>query len=235
MNKEEFITSLKKYNINYNEDMLLKLDNYYNMIVEYNSHTNITAITNKEDAYLKHFFDSLTVSFAVDLNSQKTLLDVGTGAGFPGIVLKIFFPHLKITLLDSNSKKTTFLNNVISALELTEIEVVTARCEDYIKNNRSKYDVVVARAVKQLNILAELCIPFVKVSGLFVAMKGKNLEELKDGKKAINILNSKIESEYKLELTDKEYTRNIIVVKKLIENDSLYPRDYSKIIKKPLK
>ena len=177
MNKEEFLDELHKLNINLTTNELDKLEKYYNLLVEENKKYNLTSITNKEDVYLKHFYDSLTLNKITHLNNQS-LCDIGTGAGFPGIVLKIVFPNLKVTLVDSTAKKCNFLNMVIEELSLKEIEVINERAEIFSKNTREKYDIVTSRAVAPLKHLLEYSIPLVKVNGYYIAMKSDITQEI---------------------------------------------------------
>ena len=189
MNKEEFIKELKKLEVPVkNIDML---DIYYKYLNEYNKHTNLTSITEEKDVYLKHFYDSLTICKTVDLNKFESLLDIGTGAGFPGLVLKIFYPHLKVTLLDSNGKKIKFLENLSQKLNI-EVNIVNERSEDYIKEKRESFDIVTSRAVADLSILLELALPFVKKGGYFIPLKGEVTKELNDSQNALSILKGKI-------------------------------------------
>ncbi len=156
MTISEFIEELKKLNIEPTEEQLNQLNKYYELIVEYNKVMNLTGITEKEQVCLKHFYDSLTIAKVIDLNKEETLCDIGTGAGFPGIVLKILFPNLKITLIDSLNKRIEFLKIVIKELNLNNIEAIHTRAEEYAKDNIEKFDVVTSRAVAPLNILLEL-------------------------------------------------------------------------------
>ena len=175
---------------------------------------NLTRITEKEDVYLKHFYDSLTLSKVIDLKQDLTLCDVGSGAGFPGIVLKICFPNLKITLLDSLQKRVNYLNEIIKELDLKNIEAIHTRAEDYAKQNREKFDIVTARAVANLKILSELCIPMVKVNGLFIAMKANIEEEIENSMEILKKLDSKIEKIETFYLPIENSIRNIIMIQK---------------------
>jgi len=230
----EFVKLVKEFGITVSLRHIDLLEKYANYLIEYNEHTNLTAITNKDEIYLKHFYDSLTILKAIDLNEVNTVLDVGTGAGFPGMVLKIFFPHLHVTLLDSNNKKTTFLTNLVQKLELTDIEIVNERSEDYAKNNLDKYDLVTARAVTHLKALSELCLPLVKVNGYFIPLKGNAKEEIEISKNIITKLNSHIDNIIEFNLPIENSTRTIIKIIKDNKTPSGYPRSYS-IIKKELK
>lgn len=233
MNKEEFISALKDLNINLTKEQLNNLDTYYKMLIDYNSHTNLTRITEEKEVYLKHFYDSLTLVKIVNLDNQ-TLLDVGTGAGFPGLVLKIVFPNLKVTLVDSLNKRITFLNSVIEKLGLTNIEAIHERAEEYVLNNREKFDIVTSRAVANLSMLSELCIPAVKLSGCFIPMKADAKEELINAKKAIETLGGVIKDTIIFELPFESGTRTLIKIEKNAKTNVKYPRKFSEIKKKPL-
>ena len=226
MNQDRFILELKKLNINITESQLKQLERYYELLVEYNKVMNLTGITDKEEVYLKHFYDSLTIAKVIDLNNYETLCDIGTGAGFPGLVIKILFPHLKITLLDSLNKRLNFLNIVIKELNLKDIETVHARAEEYKK----QFDITVARAVAPLNILLEYCIPLTKVNGYFIAMKGKNEE----ASNALSKLNSEIIETNSFLLPIENSIIKIKKKKKIKGTDKKYPRKYSEIKKNPL-
>ena len=181
--------------------------------------------------YLKHFYDSLTLIKVVDLRQPLTILDVGTGAGFPGIVLKIVFPNLKITLLDSLTKRINYLNEIIKELDLHDIETVCSRCEEYTKINREKYDLVVARAVSHLKILSEMIIPTVKVNGYFIAMKANLNDELEKTIPMLKKLNSELKEIKEFSLPIENSKRTLVVIKKNAKTALLYPRKYSEIKK----
>lgn len=231
MNKQEFQNELLKLNIKLTEEQLQKLDKFYKLLILWNEKINLTTITKESDVYLKHFYDSLTLIKAIDLTKDITLLDVGTGAGFPGIVLKIVFPNLKITLLDSLNKRINYLNEIIKELELTNIETICMRCEDYTKNNREKYDVVVARAVSHLEILSEIIIPTVKINGYFVAMKSNINDEIEKSDEILNILESKISELIEFKLPFENSIRTLVKIQKLAKTNVKYPRKYSEIKK----
>ena len=233
MNKDEFIKETQKLGITITDEIMKKLDVYYELLTKYNKHTNLTRITDKNDVYLKHFYDSLTLVKSINLDNQK-LLDIGTGAGFPGLVLKIVFPNLKVTLLDSLKKRIVFLEDVIHKLKLTDIKVVHERAEEYINNNREKYDIVTSRAVANLRILSELCIPYITVNGYFIAMKSEIEEELKNAKNAIDTLGTVIKETISFKLPISEDKRTLIVIKKIKQTDKKYPRKFGEIKKKPL-
>ena len=233
MNINNFIDYLGKLGIKYTNCQLNQLEMYYEILIEYNKVMNLTAITNKEDVYLKHFYDSLTISKIIDLNNYNSLCDIGTGAGFPGIVLKIFYPNLKVTLIDSLNKRINFLNDVIQKLKLTNIEAIHCRIEEYAKINREKYDIVTARAVAPLNILLEYAIPIVKSGKYFIAMKGKEEnEELYHN--AIKILQSEICNICKFKLPIENSERTLYKIKKNNKTSTKYPRKYIEIKKKSL-
>ena len=191
----------------------------------------------KTDAeiYLKHFFDSLTLIKAIDLTQELKVLDIGTGAGFPGLVLKIIFPNLEVILLDSNNKKITFLETVIKELKLENIKCIHGRAENLDNCYRDYFDIVTSRAVSHLRILAELSLPYLKVNGLFLPMKGNIAEELKESTTTLEILNSKLIDIIRFQLPIENSNRSIAIIKKFKQIDSIYPRSYDKIVKKPLK
>ncbi|MDD4705760.1 MAG: 16S rRNA (guanine(527)-N(7))-methyltransferase RsmG [Bacilli bacterium] len=236
MNKKDFILELSKLNIKVTNEELEKLEIYCKFLIEYNSHTNLTSIVEEELVYLKHFYDSLTIAKALDLNKYKTLLDIGTGAGFPGMVIKIFYPHLKITLLDSNRKKTIFLNQLAKKLDIKDnLYIINARSEDYIREKREYFDIVTSRGVADLKILLELSLPFTKLGGYIIPLKGNIKEELESSKKTINLLGGRLSNIINFRLPFENSNRNIIVIKKNHLTPSQYPRSYNLIIKKPLK
>ena len=233
MHKEEFIKALEELNINVTKKQLSNLDTYYKMLIDYNSHTNLTRITDEKEVYLKHFYDSLTLVKAIKLDNQS-LLDVGTGAGFPGLVLKIIFPNLKITLVDSLNKRIVFLNYVIETLKLSDIKVIHTRAEEYALNNREKYDIVTSRAVAQLNMLSEICLPMVKINGYFIPMKAQVENEIDVSKKAIKTLGGELKDKIIFKLPYDAGIRTLIKIKKITKTSVKYPRKFSEIKKKPL-
>ena len=231
MNKQEFFEELKKLGINLTNDQIDKLARFYQLLVTWNEKINLTTIIKEEEVYLKHFYDSLTLIKVVDLRQPLTVLDVGTGAGFPGIVLKIVFPNLKITLLDSLTKRINYLNEIIKELDLQDIETVCSRCEEYTKINREKYDLVVARAVSHLKILSEMIIPTVKVNGYFIAMKANLNDELEKTIPMLKKLNSELKEIKEFNLPIENSKRTLVVMKKNAKTALLYPRKYSEIKK----
>lgn len=233
MNKEQFINELKKININISVDTLSKLEEYYQILVEENKKYNLTAITEKEQVYLKHFYDSLCIIKIIDLKDEY-LLDIGTGAGFPGLVLKIVFPELKIDLLDSTNKRCLFLKMVIDKLQLKNVNVINARAEEYAKDNREKYDIVTSRAVAPLKHLLEYSIPTLKVNGNFISLKSNIDEELKNINNYYNKLYLSNEEIIKYELPYEHSLRTLYKVTKNKTTPSIYPRQYSQIKKKDI-
>lgn len=233
MTENEFIKYLDELGVEYDKDKVNKLERYYEMLIEYNKIMNLTGITEKKQVYLKHFYDSLTVVKVMDLNTCKMLCDIGTGAGFPGIVIKIFYPHLKVVLVDSLNKRINFLNDVINELELKNIETVHSRIEDYARNNKERFDLVTARAVAPLNILLEYAMPITKINSYFVALKGKE-EDNSLYNNALKILNSEIVEINRFKLPFEESDRTIYKIRKSGKNNGKYPRKPSEIKKNML-
>ena len=230
MNKEQFINEIKKLNIKYTEEMLQKLEKYYEILYTENKKYNLTAITDKKEVFLKHFFDSLTITKIVDLDNQS-LIDVGTGAGFPGIVLKIFFPKLDVTLLDSTTKKFIFLTKIVEELQLEKVKIINKRAEVYSKENREKYDIVTSRAVAPLKHLLEYSIPMLKVNGTFIALKSNITDEMKNIDKYYKKLSLKNETIIQFQLPSENSLRTIYKVEKYNVTAKKYPRQYSQIKK----
>lgn len=233
MKINEFIEKVKELGLEITNEKLKQLEIYANFLREYNEHTNLTAITDIEDIYMKHFYDSLTLTKVIDLNTCKDLLDFGTGAGFPGMVIKIFFPNLKVTLLDSNNKKIKFLTELKDKIHVDNLELINTRVE-LLRNERlNYYDVVTARAVTNMPVLTELAMPLVKKDKYFIAMKGSNTEEIKTSKNAISKMHGEIEEINTFLLSEESGMRNIIKIKKIKETTLNELRSYEKIIKKP--
>lgn len=229
MKIEEFTKELANLGINCDDEKLTLLEKYYNYLGEYNAHTNLTAITQKEDVYLKHFYDSLTIIKVTDLNKTTSLIDVGSGAGFPGIVLKIFYPHLKLTIIDSNNKKTTFVKELCSKLNLKDVLVINARAEDYAKNHEGLYDVCTSRAVAYIDIISSLCLPFIKEEGRVILMKGafnSEKEVLLQHQKELGIKDYEIVS-FNLPKTSDE--RTLVTLER---EKNLKHLNYSQIVKR---
>ncbi len=231
MDKNDFILKVKELGLELDEDKLNKLEIYYNLLVTWNEKMNLTAITDKKDVYLKHFYDSLTILKVIDLNNIDTLCDIGTGAGFPGLVLKICYPHLKVTLLDSLNKRLLFLKEVIDVLKLKDVTLVHERAEEYALKNREVFDLVTARAVAPLNVLLEYSLPLVKKNKYFIALKGKNEDNYFN---ALNILKGKEIDKKIFTLPYEESMRTIIKIEKEDITPLKYPRKYSDIKKKSL-
>lgn len=234
MNKELFIEEVRKLGIAVDEDKLDKLERYYELLIQWNEKMNLTTITKKEDVYLKHFYDSLTLIKAYDLNQNIRVCDVGTGAGFPGIVLKIFFDNIDITLVDALNKRINFLNIVIKELKLENIRAIHARVEEFAKETKEKFDLVTSRAVAKLNVLNELCIPMIKIDGYFIPMKANIEEEIEESKNSIIKLNSILENIISFNLPIENSIRNLIIIKKVNSTKEIYPRKFDKIKKQPL-
>ena len=232
MNEKEFIESLKKISVNLTEEQLLQFSLYCDFLLEYNGHTNLTAIRNREDVYLKHFYDSLMLLEFKKLNNEK-VLDIGSGPGFPGVPLKIVNPKIDLTVLDSNGKKTKFLELLKDKLNI-EYTVINERAEEYVKTSRESFDLVLSRAVTSMPVLAELSIPFVKIGGYFIPYKGFLDETLECGKYALETLGTKVENVIMKKLPKENSTRTFVVAYKERKTNIIYPRLFDKINKKPL-
>ena len=234
MNDKEFKEELSKLGIVLTSTQENQLEMYYNLLIEWNNKMNLTGITERNSVYLKHFYDCITLIKAIDLTKNLKLVDVGTGAGFPGLVLKIVFPNLDVVLVDALNKRINFLNHVIESLKLENIEAIHDRIENYAKNNLEVFDLVTCRAVAKLNIISELCLPLAKINGYFIPMKATIEDEISDTK-YLEVLKSKVESVITFNLPIENSVRNLIVIKKYGSIDKKYPRQYDKIIKNPLK
>lgn len=231
----DFVQRLKEFNIKINDEQIKKFMNYMNLLLEWNEKINLTAITQPEEVKLKHFVDSLTVLKYI--NDDDKVIDIGTGAGFPGIPLKIMKENTKITLLDSLNKRINFLNIVIETLNLRNIQAIHGRAEEIARNKlyREKYDVAVSRAVANLSTLTEYMLPFVKVGEKCICMKGANVnEEIEKAKNAIKELGGEIERVDNFYLSDNDNERNIIIIRKVKETSSKYPRKAGMPSKEPL-
>jgi 16S rRNA (guanine527-N7)-methyltransferase len=234
MTEAQFVKELKTIGINLTDIQIEQLQQYYELLVTWNERMNLTSITDKESVYLKHFYDSLMLAKVIDLNKVSSLCDVGTGAGFPGLVLKIVYPHLHVTLVDSMQKRVHFLNEVITKLDLKNVQLENVRAEDYSKTTREQFDVVTARAVAKLNILLEYCTPLVKEEGYFIPLKGNVDEEMQNISHALKELTLSIEDNIKFKLPFENSERTIIKFKKEAITNKKYPRSYKEILKKPL-
>lgn len=234
MKIDEFIESLRKLNIDITSRQLEQLEEYYNLLVEWNEKINLTRITLKDDVYLKHFYDSATIVKVIDLNKINNFCDFGTGAGFPGIVIKILFPSLNVTLVDSLNKRINFLNIVIEKLKLEKIVAIHSRIEDFARTHREKFDLVTARAVASLPVLLEYATGIIKKDKYFIAMKASIDEELEQSINAQKILKLKLIDKNSFLLPKENSVRNILLFQKQERTNLKYPRNPSEIKKKPL-
>ena len=213
MTWDEFIQETKKLGIKIDKEKEDKLQKFYKLLIEWNQKINLTRITDEQEVYEKHFYDSLTLSKVVSLEEEKTLLDIGTGAGFPGIVLKICYPNLKITLIDSLLKRVNYLNEVIKELDLKGIEAIHTRAEFYKQENK-KFDIVTSRAVAKLPKLLNYALPFLKKEGIFVAMKASVEEEIKESQNILQKKKYKISKIETFKLPKEQSLRNLVVIKR---------------------
>lgn len=217
------------------EEQLKQFEMYANILQVESKKYNLTTITDLEDIYVKHFYDSLLIAKMVNLNQNIKLADLGSGAGFPGIPLKIAFPNLDITLIEPTTKRCKFLEQVIEKLNLQKIKVINDRAENYVEKERELFDLLTARAVAPLNILLELAIPLLKINGEFIALKGSNAEEeMKEAQNALKKLSARLTNQLTLDLPNDKGTRSILEIQKVKATNSIYPRQYAKIKKQPL-
>lgn len=239
MNPEEFAAALREHNVELNAQQLAQYQQYYERLVAVNEHMNLTAITERDEVYLKHFYDSLTLAWAYpELQTEELhMIDVGAGAGFPSLPLKIAFPQLQITIIDALNKRINFLRDLVKELGLEGVTVEHARAEEFGNKTapaREQYDVATARALARLNVLGELTLPFVKVGGVLLAMKGNAAdEELAEAKKAITTLGAEIGEQIDVSLPNGD-PRSVIVIKKVKNTPKKYPRKPGDPVRKPL-
>lgn len=229
-----FKAKLLENNIILSDEQIESYKTYSKLLQEWNKVMDLTAIDEEEQIIEKHFYDSL-ISAKYFKYENQTLLDIGSGAGFPGLVLAIAFPNLNITLLEPTLKRCNFLNAVINELGLKNVNVINDRAENFISTKREAYDLVTSRAVSRLNMLLELSIPFLRVNGYMIALKGKNAElELNEAKNALDLLNTKLLNKFDLKLPSEEENRSILILQKKSITNTKYPRNYGTIKKKPL-
>lgn len=234
MTEQEFQNYLKEKGILLNQKQLEQFQRYYELLVEWNKKMNLTAITEKKEVYLKHFYDSLTIAFDFPFENQS-IVDVGAGAGFPSVPLKIVYPELTITIVDSLNKRITFLNHLFDELKLNNCQAIASRAEEYALFHKESADIVIARAVARLNILDELCLPLVKKNGYFLSLKGRKAkEEVEEAQKGIQILGGQVEKIIDFVLANHDDKRSNIIIKKVKTTPRQYPRQFSKIKKQPL-
>ena len=236
MNKEQFYNAVKeKVGIELSELQKEQYSKYYDLVVEWKQKINLTAITEEDEFYTKHFFDSISLAFYKDYSNIESICDVGSGAGFPSIPLKILYPNLKVTIVDSLNKRIKFLNLVKDELGLTDCNFVHARAEEFGQNKeyRESFEIVTARAVARLNILAELCLPLVKKDGYFLSLKAQKAEEeTNEAINAIKLLGGKLEKDLEFDIEGEE--RHILEIRKAKETPNKYPRKAGTPNKKPL-
>ena len=233
---DRFISCLSQMNIDIDDEQLDLFERYYEMLISWNEKINLTSITDREDVYFKHFADSICILRYIDL-SGKTVFDVGTGGGFPGIPIKIMCPECKVTLLDSLQKRVGFLNEVISSLELSGIQALHGRAEDvaFDKRFRESSDVCVSRAVANLRTLSEYCLPFVNKNGFFISYKSGSIDdELTEAGNAISVLGGQTDSVEKFSIPGTDYDRSLVFIKKIKNTDKRYPRKAGTPQKKPI-
>ena len=232
-----FLSDLEKLRITLSNEQLEQFLIYYEMLVEWNEKMNLTAITDFQDVMKKHFVDSVSLIKAYDVTKSVSIIDVGTGAGFPGLALKIAFPQLRITLLDSLNKRILFLDAVIDKLNLSDVETIHGRAEDFAKPGklREKFDLCVSRAVANLSTLSEYCLPFVKKGGMFISYKSEKIsEEFEMAENAISFLGGRVKNQVEFTLPDSDIYRNLFVIEKIKETPKKFPRKAGLPSKEPL-
>jgi len=218
---------LEKQGLSLTDRSLAQFETYFELLVDWNQRMNLTAITDREGVMEKHFYDSLTPAFFADFSAVSKLIDIGAGAGFPSLPIKILFPHIKVTIVDSLNKRIHFLQELTQTLGLSDVTCIHGRAEEVAQKPdfREKYPLVMARAVARLPVLLELCLPFVQVGGEFIALKGSSgEEEVKEGKKALHLLGGEIERLENLRLPSEESKRTLIWIKKVKSTPKQYPR-----------
>ena len=236
-NTDQFIHDLSEFGLILEDKQIQQFIKYYEMLVEWNHVMNLTAITEYDDVMKKHFVDSLSLIKAYDVKSQVKVIDIGTGAGFPGLALKIAYPFLQVTLLDSLNKRIQFLDAVIEELQLTGVKTIHGRAEDYAKPNtlREQYDLCVSRAVANLSTLSEYCLPFVREGGYFISYKSEKInEEAQKADNAIRMLGGKIDKQIEFYLPNSDIYRNLFIIRKVRKTPSKYPRKAGLPSKEPL-
>ncbi|UOQ44746.1 16S rRNA (guanine(527)-N(7))-methyltransferase RsmG [Halobacillus salinarum] len=237
MDTNTFLQALKEYDIELSEKQQHQFQQYFQILVEWNEKMNLTAITDEPGVYLKHFYDSLTAAFYFNFNRPLTICDVGAGAGFPSLPLKIVFPELKVTIVDSLKKRITFLNHLAHELELKDVAFYHDRAENFGKNAkfREHYDVVMARAVARMSVLSELCLPLAAKGGHFLAMKGPNLkEEMEAASAAIQTVGGEVQNVHTFSLPEEDSERNIAIIEKRRKTPKKYPRKAGTPNKQPI-
>ncbi|PAV28488.1 16S rRNA (guanine(527)-N(7))-methyltransferase RsmG [Virgibacillus profundi] len=237
MNPEQFTKALIEQGIELSDYQLEQFSIYYETLVEWNEKINLTALTDKEDVYLKHFYDSISAAFYYDFTNDIHICDVGAGAGFPSIPLKICFPQLKVTIVDSLQKRIGFLNQLANKLSLSNVAFYHDRAENFGKNSefRETFDIVTARAVARMSVLSELCLPLVKKNGVFIAMKGAQAnEELGNAQAAVEILGGEVVDTFTFTLPKEDSERSIVVINKNRKTPKKYPRKAGTPNKEPI-
>ncbi|WP_059041226.1 16S rRNA (guanine(527)-N(7))-methyltransferase RsmG [Paenibacillus rubinfantis] len=233
----QFCTLLQAHGIQVSEEQLKQFERYYEILVEWNEKMNLTGITEREQVYIKHFYDSISLAFHVPMGEMGSMADIGSGAGFPGIPLKICFPHLQLTIVDSLNKRIQFLQHVVNELGLSQVRLLHGRAEDLARQEelRDGFDLVTARAVARMAVLNEFCLPFAKPGGLFVAMKGSNpADEIKEAARSLSELKGKWVRTPKFQLPLDQSERHLVIIQKTAPTPKKYPRKAGTPAKTPL-